>query len=302
MISRDFQDLKQFDTIFPEAKGLFVTSNERGIKKTWRKIPLQIGPNRVHVGCSGWYNLDIMASRETPYLIWLDIDASVRQLYEATRETIIECADRHKFASEISRKLKTFKMDITFRQRWISIEQFREIDELVQREVKKVKSWLGSDASYQHVKTAFLENRIVFLGANFTDVEKFSHIRTVLDCNHLVVDTLYISNVLDWCIDSSKSDPSNAWNLVKSVNALVNESTSIIYSVLVDYFRQNVLINKKFCLYDLTKPLNYNALNAAKNVSYFIEESNYKCTCGDPTHDHVPYEIPFKNFKFLGKQ
>lgn len=231
-MATSFQGLVQFDTSYPNQSTCFLTTNEVRIKKAWACISPSDAGNRVHIGCSGWYNLDVIAHRKTPFLIWVDTDRSIRKLYEMTREVINECLDRKAFVKSCSERLQNFTCILSLRNTTIFQGKWDpESDACLQAELEKKSSWLASDESFNHVKSCFAKKQIVFLGADFTDSKKFEKIRKVLNALSLSVDTIYISNIMERLIGRSNAvQVTKPMELVESLNRVSDEKTSVIYA------------------------------------------------------------------------
>lgn len=96
--------------------------------------------------------------------------------------------------------------------------------ERIERELSHVGSWLSSDEDYQHIKEHLVSNdRLVAITEDITHSETFANIRTVLDQNHIAIDTLYVSNISNFMNTLNKKSA-----FVRSIKHMLDNNTIFI--------------------------------------------------------------------------
>jgi hypothetical protein len=84
-------------------------------------------------------------------------------------------------------------------------------------------SWLSSEDSFNHVRALFLEDRIISINLNFSNIENVERIARWAQQNGVVIDTVDISNIFEWNMSE------NAKKLV-SLARIGKEDTLILSS------------------------------------------------------------------------
>lgn len=199
----------------------FLTTNERSATKVFKNLVGHEGSNRVHIGCSGWQNFDLISNLKSNYAIIVDIAKSTRMIYQVTEQEIKTADNRQDFLEKVATVFQKMPIAISVGSKHFYREDIAK--ELI-LELNKPNSWLASDEKFEFIKKMFAEKRIVFLGVDFKETPIFSKINQVIRDNGLSLDTLYLSNVIDWLEQSDRR------SFFDSINAVVNEDTQVIYS------------------------------------------------------------------------
>ncbi len=179
---------------------------------------------RVHIGFAVWFNLDIMALTKPAYGILCDYDNKVMDVYQGIGESLKKSGNRREFATN-------FEMFLNQNSERLFSLPPAEIIKLfnIQQELTRPGSWLASEESFQTIKNLSQRGCLLFLNVNILDKQSFLGFKSWLDTNHLELDTLYTSNIIDWLQDGLQRQ-SYLLNLqtISSPNTRFVEAISII--------------------------------------------------------------------------
>ncbi|HEY5236704.1 MAG TPA: hypothetical protein VIJ14_11040 [Rhabdochlamydiaceae bacterium] len=206
----------------------YIVCNEKGQETTLAALssnPSTIDPKRrVHIGFSGWFNLDLMAVTHPAYGILCDYDNKMMDIYRGIGESLNKSANRREFVSN-------FEMFINENSQQLFSLPPAEIPKLfnIRNELQRPGSWLASEASFQVIKNLSTSGRLIFLNVDITDKQAFIQLKSWLDESHLELDTLYTSNIIDW-LQGELPQQSYILNLkmVSTPNTRFIEARSII--------------------------------------------------------------------------
>jgi hypothetical protein len=173
----------------------YIGCNEKGQETTLAALtPSTVSAeNRVHLGFSVWFNFDVMAISQPSYGILCDMDDNVMDIYKGIAEALNKSSNRLEFVSNFKAFLEA-SSDKLFGLPPEEMSKLFDID----AELIRPGSWLSSEASFQVIKNLSTKGRLLFLNVDITDKEAFTQLKTWLDTNHLELDTLYASNIIDW--------------------------------------------------------------------------------------------------------
>ena len=173
----------------------YIACNEKGQETTLAALTPSTIPadNRVHLGFSIWFNFDLMAVSKPSYGILCDIDDNVMDIYKGIAQAVKKSSNRQEFVSTFRAFLEA-SSDQLFGLPPEEIPKLFDID----AELIRPGSWLSSEASFQVIKNLSTKDRLLFLNVNITDKQAFTQLKTWLDTNHLELDILYVSNIIDW--------------------------------------------------------------------------------------------------------
>jgi hypothetical protein len=178
----------------------YISCNEKEQAATLAALatsPSNIAPEKkVHIGFAVWFNLDIMALTKPAYGILCDYDNKVMDVYQGINESLQKSGSRREFVTN-------FEMFLNQNSEQLFSLPPAEIIKLfnIQQELTRPGSWLASEESFQSIKKLSESGRLLFLNVNILDKEAFLGFKTWLDTNHLELDTLYTSNIIDWLQD-----------------------------------------------------------------------------------------------------
>lgn len=146
---------------------------------------------RLHVGCSGWFNYDIMVARSSDYGIIMDIDHAMLVIHEMTARAAIAATSRQNFVDRIIAEFES-DPDLVYGVRdeaWVASKSAE-----VRAELTRPGSWLATDEGFNHIKGLFMSGRLIPLAMSLLDVGRMS----AIGAWEVNADTIYVSNVFEW--------------------------------------------------------------------------------------------------------
>lgn len=183
---------KRYESLLP-----YIGCNEKGQETTLAALSTDsstIDPEqRVHVGFSAWFNLDLMAVTQPAYGILCDYDNKMMDIYRGIEGSLDKSDNRYEFMNHFRVFLEQ-NSESLFGLPPEEVTHFFNI----QAEPKRPGSWLASEASFQVIKNLSVKGHLLFLNVDITNKQPFIQLKSWLDKNHLELDTLYTSNIIDW--------------------------------------------------------------------------------------------------------
>lgn len=202
---------------------VYIGTNEEKLKSSKNILyrSKKIGLDDVcHIGCSGYYNFDVAYWRKSDYIIIFDINPKQIKFMKHTLLILKSSSDRRKFVDncisymdKISEVM--YQEEITFSPNISNDPSYAKIkiaqnnhldlrDEVIQiiYELIRDGSWLSTDASYKYIRKLAMEDKITIFCEDIKSIGVFKYIGELLKTNHIIIDTLYISNVQDYVADN----------------------------------------------------------------------------------------------------
>lgn len=176
--------------------GVYITSNEKDSGKIFDRLQTDLHPGskrRIHIGCASWHNFDIAAQTNPQYVLIFDFNPQNQKFIEKTVELIRSNATRALFVQAVVNYLDATKGDE--RQAYFHWDQQALPTERIQKELRRMHSWLSSDASYDRIRQLVQTGRIVAITEDIRHTEGFSQMRKCLEKHWIDVETVYLSNI-----------------------------------------------------------------------------------------------------------
>jgi len=216
--------LAKFDnlTVKGQVNGLYITTNETNLAATDEF--LKAHPPReqtLHLGCANWYNFDIMCKRKSNYGLIVDFNPKNAAFIKKTIEIVKASESREVFTSTIITYLNS--LHGKERNLFFHGDQQGLPTDRIEKELCREGSWLENEESYAFIKNLASNEQIIAITENITNHKKFSKIREFLDLNHILIDTVYLSNI---CNFMQTKDEKEAFS--KSVTNIVDNNTIFI--------------------------------------------------------------------------
>ena len=174
----------------------FLQTNEAVYSHTYDYLAMnrKHGAPTLHVGVSGLQNLDMIAARRSNFGVLLDINPNMQKVMSVVRDICRSepKVNRQEFVSAFINRISTDPElwdDETKKE--FQLSNF-------QRKAAESWSWLSSEDSFDHVRALFLEDRIISINLNFSNVENVERIARWARQNGVAIDTVYISNIFEW--------------------------------------------------------------------------------------------------------
>jgi len=152
----------------------FLQTNESVYPHTYDYLAMtrKRGMPTMHVGVSGLQNLDMIAARRSTFGVFLDINPNMQKVMRIVRDI---CrgepkVSRYDFVPALLDRISTdSELWDDQAKKEFQISNFR-------RKAQESRSWLSSDDSYDHVRALFLEDRIISINLNFSNVENMLNV------------------------------------------------------------------------------------------------------------------------------
>ena len=193
--------------------------NEQGCESTLEAIDRlpKNNPRAVHVGFSVGFNLDVLAKARPALALIFDIDQNVLELYQQLNKTILESETQEIFIEKLQKYL-------------LGKDWFPGLD--LKKEAERTGSWLSTADNYNHVRQMHIDGKILYGCLNLADKEKlFEKIADWLRRGNFYVQTLYISNILEWLRRSSREAFDQG---VHNIKTLCSQDTRCIHAYCLE--------------------------------------------------------------------
>lgn len=254
-------------TSYPRTSGVNITTNEAGHREAIQGLAASKAPtNSCHIGVSGWFNLDVIAARQSSRGIIFDSNPDVSLFFDHTFQCIMDSTDRQTFIKRMKDRVSLYdETDIVqadfMKHAFVIAPNILFPDENepsleINRHAQTPGSWLEKDSSYNFIRNLVGRNKIVVLTQDMMHQEAFTIIRRLLDDNGISIDTLYLSNVHDY-VSSKEQD------FLKTFALLSDDNTLLIDSFTHDDGRR--LVQQIVCCRDLKS-------SSDKQYSHFFSE------------------------------
>ena len=240
---------------------IYIGTNEINLSQSKRILEQ---PNKTnyndccHIGVAGWYNLDIGWWRKSNYVFIFDINPQQVQFMEHTIRILLTSTSRRDFVDNLIMCLDEVytknSESMIFSPNVSSDESYEKINnitpgnsdlrnEVIQilYELTRFGSWLSSDTSYTYIKQLVIADKIVIFCEDIRSVDIFKKISSLLKENHIIIDTIYLSNIYDWLTTNVDKKLYN-----QSVVAMAGSDTYIIEAEQNINLSQYIMTGKKF--------------------------------------------------------
>jgi hypothetical protein len=217
--------------------GVNIDTNEYGSVQIIQKLAeTKAARNSCHIGVSGWYNLHVIAARQTSRGIIFDSNPDVSLFFDHTFKYILECPNRETFIAKMKSCVSDYDFNFSLISENLSKHSFRIAPNLLcpsacspQDEIeicsKTPGSWLENEESYSFIRDLVSNNKIIVITRDITDHEAFQRMRNLLNDNGILIDTLYLSNVHHYMYSLS-----NKHDFLKTFSFLSDNNTWLIDS------------------------------------------------------------------------
>lgn len=225
--------------------GVYITTNEERPEVIAARLAETPNTSQgCHIGFSGWYNLDLMALRQSSLGIICDHNPENAYFLSVTLNTLLKCANREEFVNKMRHFIDTHDFDQLKREPGNNLDaaikfsgNFRADTEScfpsneVNGHLKVKTGWLANEERFQFIKFLAQNDKIVLLTEDIMATETFIKIRKLLQENSVEIDTLYLSN-----ISAYMNSPEAKACFTETVQALSERETKII-DARGDYYR-----------------------------------------------------------------
>ncbi|HEY4832297.1 MAG TPA: hypothetical protein VIH61_07040, partial [Waddliaceae bacterium] len=205
-----------------QVNGLYITTNEKNLAATDQLLATHpLRENTVHIGCASWHNLDIMCKRKSNFGLIVDFNPKNAEFIKKTIEIVQVSESRNVFVSNMIAYLNSLEgkeRDIFFHKDQDGLPTGR-----IEKELLREGSWLQNQESYEFIKNLASNDKITAITEDIKNHKKFSEIREYLDAHHILVDTVYLSNICNFM--KTKGDQES---FAKSITHIVDSDTLFI--------------------------------------------------------------------------
>ncbi len=225
-IITDFQALHFNSGFTGEDDTIYANSNESNYQTVLESIRKARGAlnGGVHIGVSGIQNLDMMAARRSQWGVLIDINKRTGEFFELIGRIFqrYPAISREEFKARLVVEMNNYQvggkslLNYFFNSR-MSLINFKD-------DINQEYSWLADDDRFEYIKQLFLKDRIVTINGNIADQILFAKIADWARKYGVRIDTLYLSNVLDWVRDTNEQD------LYQNIMSVADDQTIILDS------------------------------------------------------------------------
>jgi hypothetical protein len=255
--------------------GVFIATNEQNLSLTRKLLeqPYKTTHESIcHIGMSGYFNFDVAYWRKSNHIIIIDYNPSQVRFLKNSIKRIVgspnrkdfvdsmidymnECYEERKNIELGPNKTPFYSETIFFSINVSEDESFRKIrimegsldDDLrsevcqIMYELERPGSWLSTDLAYDYVRKLAVEDRIAIFCENFVATDVLKQLGALLKTNHIILDTLYLSNAYDWLNNREEEKLFN-----QSISELVEPQTLIIEADQKTEMNQYIISGRKF--------------------------------------------------------
>lgn len=292
---RELDNLNYSSTSYSSLLGVNITTNEIGVESAFQILSAsKAAINTCHIGVSGWYNLDVIATRRSQRGIIFDSNPEVALFFDHTFRTIIDSSDRDTFIEKMEKCIKKYDYDnlpesnedLKYMVVYCANHKYKENLEPeyeLKSHAQNSIGWLANKERYKFIRNLVIQDKIAIITRDITDSKAFKRIQNLLQNNNICVDTIYLSNVPDYIYEKE-----NKHAFLETISYLADEKT-----LLIDAER-----NSSRC--ELTqRVIEYRKLNLPeKQFAHWFSESfkdigNKKLSSGAGTFFDKPSEGRF---------
>lgn len=230
---------------------VYIATNEVGTERVTET--LKIVPRTCkscHVGFSGWYNFDLVAIRRSDQVILCDINPHQVKFLKYTLQFITISKTRQEFVTQICNFVDEQKQlhdndvsdylwfDTNIHTQY-TISGTGQPQEVIAQELNRSNSWLSTDDNFYYIQSLVFRDKIAVIVTDIGDYDRFTKIYKLLDDNFYHIDTLYLSNIIDWVPNSDTT------HLNKTLSILINPASTLIIACRSGDLIQRIIVNGK---------------------------------------------------------
>lgn len=245
-ISKVARGLEKLDNDFEIDNPEFVysTANEfctRKVRKVLHEVQGVPRGARCAVGVSCWHNFDIAFSRKSDLVVLMDNNTAVKNFNNLTLQALKCCSSRQEFAQFMLKSMQ----EVSYNQKYdklkvASFDHSGPLAEQLKIELVREGSWLSADESYGFIRKLVLNDKVPVFRVNLTAIRVesddfnpvFGKIRGLVESAGLKIDTLYISNIIDYL--SVNNHLKNPHQYARNVRCLTDQHTIVIASTITE--------------------------------------------------------------------
>lgn len=240
--------------------GIYITSNEANFRKVQSQLSNEAPKdNACHIGFSGWYNFDVVATRKSSYAVVCDFNPQNQEFLAKTLHLLKKSTNREEFVNYMVDYLDTSKISFSpnLNDDMPEYSEGYSPQEEVRRELTRDGSWLASDETFEYIKSLAENDKFALITEDVRNTKTFKKIAKILKKNRLQVDTLYLSNISKYMSGKDRN------KFVKTVEALSPNDSIIVncpiirsidgksYSVYQQVFHGNEIKAKPELLFEI---------------------------------------------------
>lgn len=222
--SDDFRVLgeKRYDKTFP----VYLRTNEVALGHVTDILTRsQRAPRGCHIGFSGWHNFNIISDRRSEFGIICDKSWYSTELLEGTFRILRDSTSKEDFKV----KIRAYIAEVSSRIP-IELQPYRDasgrgkISTTIEEELEVAlsKSWFSNEENFRYIKMLATTRRMVAITVDIFDKPRIDQIVGICRKNHLLIDTVYLTNIRQYVPKDREQD------FLSSVNSLIRTKTLII--------------------------------------------------------------------------
>lgn len=248
----------------------YIGTNEQNLSNTEKILStVNISTDvKCHIGFSGYFNFDIAYWRKSNRIILCDVNPNQVKFLKQTLISIYKNDNRNKFVDYMilyfkmkneesaneneennyrKGKFETMRFspnvsddESYFKHRNEDTKHHDCVSQLYYG-LNRKGDWLSSDVSYNYIRKLASNDLISIFCEDVKSKHIFERIKNILSINNIIVDTIYLANILDYMITYGDAEDYNT-----SVRFLCNSKTFIIESECSLELNQTIVTGRKF--------------------------------------------------------
>lgn len=275
---------------FPNQPGVYINTNEHRVQHVFAQLEsFPLIPEAIHIGFSGWHNLDIMAKRGSSRGIICDINPENALFMHYTLKYLIRCNNKVDFIEKMTQfvqenryegfrtnfeknsalrfvKPKSIKFSLNISEEY---PDHFSVTEEIALEQQRETSWLFTEERYHYIRNLALTDKITVITQSICAHETFLRIRRLLTENAIQIDTVYVSNIGEWMYTQEQKD-----NFLETINVLLADDETILIDAKIANRQNNEPPSQRILRKDKTAELTLSEWFFSDKKQENIEERN----------------------------
>ena len=199
---------------------VYIRSNKSNLTKARDRLSIESnGSRKVHIGCSGWHNFDIMCYRKSTHGVIFDYDPQNKIFINSTLSILRQSNNRNCFIKTINEFIDKTKENIQYDD---YLHGYPSLEASIQGELNREESWLSTDENFMYMKQLAEKGKIISWTVNIARSNAFQMLSDLLRKKELKIDTVYLSNIRGFIPNSDKE------TFIHNLNHIVRDDTLVI--------------------------------------------------------------------------
>jgi hypothetical protein len=236
---------RSFPNRFFDASKVFITTNEANHAEVIESLAKQPAFGNTLVGVSALANLNMAAVRESVSNVLIIDPSSKVSLFMENFSLIIKAYEKKEDCVQaLEAHIRQYLLPLYTEQYFIDCGQALRDIEIFCKKLSEKSSFFSSDEKFSKIRSLFLDGKVAFVQGDFSDAPFMSQVKKNLEALELKVDTLYLSNILDFISQEKMATYAANLNLLCPQRCLIVDTLEKPFKVtefLSKYHKDKVL-------------------------------------------------------------